>query len=331
MLDLLVTMGIIVTLIAILLPALVRAREQSQYVRWQAFSRDESMDPNLMIYWNFQLDQGSGKITNMAVANQDALSFVASDLDGVDADTRPGSSPRVVDTNTSDITYLWSQYGRFRGKPGLTFSGTAPGGNSCIYLAHPEKAPEMAHMLEKSQAVTIVTWVEIPAANFVQADCTPIAWGEGTGQSTAALQAMQVSLPGGSAGIGWQTNTDLCAHPLFNYGNNGNWTMWAFTKDANAGVVKIYQNGQLFAFAIGKNIKWGGSYGFDVANPFASTDFYGFHVGQEPQIANWIGTIDELAIFDADLSPQDVNPASGAVSNLPATRFLQMYQMGLPQ
>ncbi len=53
-----------------------------------------------------------------------------------------------------------------------------------------------------------------------------------------------------------------------------------------------------------------------------------FTLGVYPGIGNWLGQIDELAIFDADLSPSNDVVGGTIVPGVPAVRFLQMYQMG---
>ena len=96
----------------------------------------------------------------------------------------------------------------------------------------------------------------------------------------------------------------------------------------------MYLDGQLVvpssvSAMIGANTLFGTN--IETTTPSTNSNYGAFHLGQAPQSTNWEGTIDELAIFSADLSPQDVNPTTGAViPGVQATRFLQMYNAGTP-
>ena len=131
--ELLIVVGIIAVLIGLLLPSLTKAREQARYVRWQAFSRDMSMDPNIMLHYNFQNDAGSGTITNMGQGNTD-VSLVPSNVNGRVLDfSHADASGNWLPLQTNlpaELQTMWKNSGRFRDKPALTFTN----GHGAVYV-----------------------------------------------------------------------------------------------------------------------------------------------------------------------------------------------------
>lgn len=316
--ELLVVIGIVAVLIAILLPSLARAREEAKYVRWQAFSRDLSLDPNLMLYFNFQNDLGQGTITNMAVNNQDDPGFVPSTCNGWLCDWTNNREPL---TDPTRMAAIWSNDGRFRGKPAVTF----PNGAWIAVGKDNYVTGKMANLLRKKQAITIVMWVYVPPS---PPSDSIIYWAPG---SDTAPREINVHMPYGGT-VYWDApydasgSQDRCQTP-FSYGNSsaagGAWTMWAFTKDAGSGVMKIYLNGQLVQTSSGNFDKFTA---FDT-NIQQNNDEGNLSIGHIPSSGpDWSGTLDEIAIFDADISPTDV-PGTGTG---PLNRFQQMYDMGSP-
>ena len=94
--------------------------------RWQAFSRDQSMDPNAMLYWNFQNDRGGNDITNMTANNQDDTAFNPATLNGEVYEGLNGANITPLSiANPASLAALWKNDGRFRGKPSLTFDGSS--------------------------------------------------------------------------------------------------------------------------------------------------------------------------------------------------------------
>ena len=128
---------------------------------------------------------------------------------------------------------------------------------------------------------------------------------------------------GGNLSVGLDR---LSAANGMQYGNDSRWNLWIFTKDCTTGVSKVYLNGEI-AGAVKTSLRFSR---FNTDSTFGATQDQPFQVGEWPASTYWEGTFDELAIFDADLSPPDVNVSTGAIiPGVAAPRFLDMYRMGI--
>jgi competence protein ComGC len=323
-LDLLMVIGIIALLLSILLPAMARAREQSKYVRWQAFSRDLSMDPNMAAYYTFQNDRGGISLTNSTVANENP-SYLPPAMDLTLYDQSTGLMPV---SNPQMISDFWANDGRFKNKPAATFSQSGADGNLMIYPTRAQGSGILGSVLRKSQAITIATWINVPPALVGQKGAI-VYWTDPNGKRIFDVQLPWQNL------VSWMTygwpSPNYVDVP-FTFGPDSPWSLWCFTKDNHTGLQKVYLNGQLIAAVPGftnANTPWE-NFCSTTALPLSNSYPSNFRFGGILGYGNCGATIDEFAIFDADLSPNDVTPDGTIIPGVVAQRFVQMYDMGAP-
>lgn len=326
MVELLVVVGIIGLLISLLLPALAKAREQARYVRWQAFSRDMSMDEHMAAYYTFQNDRGNTTLTNMAAANHDPT-YLPNAMDLAMLDGSVGNAPV---TNPAMVDYFWSGDGRFQGKPAASFLDSGANDNMILTPKLPSGSGMLARLLRKSQEITIAVWINVPPTSLQQRGSL-IYWSD---NSINSNRTINVHLPW-QGYVFWDTYNPPSdwnrLSTTFLYGTDSQWSLWCFTKDNYTGLQKIYLNGQLQTAAVaptGPSSLW---QDFDTSamNPTGAwRSPSNFTLGSMWAYGSCHATVDELAIFDADLSPADVTANGTIIPGVPAVRFLQMYQMG---
>ncbi len=284
------------------------------------------MDPSVIVHYDMQNDAGTSFLTNMAMGNARDPSMVPSNLDAQILDWSQSPFPLLSVNYPGQVAALWSNSGRFPGKPALSFNPTLTP-NAMAYIGQRNNGiGRIANMLRKTQAYTLLYWVYVPRpavdnqlfvywagkGNSAQiVVTTDMAWG-------GNVNASQGSGFGGSPTM-TSFSTGTGAIP-FTYGQDSRWNLFAFTSDRRSGVAKLYQNGVLVAYQQSGNQLIVGP---DVAYPTGS-DPGALVFGNWPNHGENNIVCDEFGLFDSDLSPNDPL-ILGTIS----PRFFPMYTVGV--
>ena len=158
------------------------------------------------------------------------------------------------------------------------------------------------------------SWVEIPPAAWdkIESQVTVAFWAYGGDAMPVnnfvfaafsaddnAMRQASAHLPWGNGQIYWDTGSDgsydRINTPLPTEYHNGQWVHYAFTKDADAGEVTIYVNGEPFHSGSGMTRTMTGVTAFTIGVRATSDRSIGY-----------IGLIDDFRLYDQALTPEDL-------------------------
>ncbi len=154
-------------------------------------------------------------------------------------------------------------------------------------------------------------YVEIPkeALSSIDKEITIAFWAKGDKSlpyNTQIFEAVNRSnqrvlnahLPWSNRRIYWDAGNNGATHDRIDYEATdvdfkGEWTYWAFTKNANTGEMKIYRNGEVVHSGIDKTLDMTGIEVFKIASGATSN-------------GRWTGNMNDFAIWDRELSKEEI-------------------------
>jgi len=307
MVELIVVIGIIAVLVAILMPALSKARQQARYTKWRAMSNQIRLDPNLCVYYNLQNDAGSSTLTNMATigGNDQRLQ-----LDLLNATLEDSITGTLQSANyQQNLASVWSMSGRWPGKPCLTGSpgGVTPGTTYCYpAIGGPGQAGLARELfVNNNSSISICMWLDTLGTGTANTEM--FQWGDTSGNNMLRINFS----PTGN--ITWSVapfgNGRYCSCAYASQSNKlSDWDFWVFTYNQYSHSMWIFKNGTNLtpsgSGAIGSGI-WPPLQGFNVTPRPTSNDGFSLCLYQAywPNQNNaFYGRMDEFAIFASDLS-----------------------------
>ncbi len=208
--ELRVVISIVSIIIALVLPALALTQERAHYVRWQGFSHQLRVDPDLIAYYNFEHETHGNLLYNAAVGDV-AIRY--------DSDSFHG-----------DIDFPdWTQSGRWTNKPALSFV-------PALYTRGVRVEPKIG--TTSTDRITVIGWIRFfgpPTGS----DVIVSKWNSGDDQRSWCLDFHGDDLcwrtsGDGTAGGEVELKADIAAY-------YGMWVHFAATFDGSE--VKLYVNG----------------------------------------------------------------------------------------
>lgn len=269
--ELVVVLGIIMIFLAFLTPMMAMSRLQAAYARWQAFNREQSIDPDVIAHWDFQLESNPALLVNLAAGDTVETPFATPrDLNG----TFPSLPSRVQ--------------GRYRGQSAIDFRTTP---SAIRFGSHVKRA-----LSSLDREISISFW----ARTYGSAASTLI--NATTGADTASGRVLNIQCLGPDAKVSFDCGNDgkdyttrrLTASSSQYSPYYRQWNHWAMVGDHQAGIASIYLNGTLVATGV---LPAGGS-------------FHGIKtlaLGSAPDNTDHFnGAVDDVIIYKRALSAAEV-------------------------